>query len=84
MPTRGLIHSDTLTYPQEGTVVTEADQDVMWNADAVAAFLGGVFRRHFLERIACKLGFPTPFELSRKIKLWYPNEVKEWVRRNRR
>ncbi|KAF1006733.1 MAG: hypothetical protein GAK28_02409 [Luteibacter sp.] len=60
-----------------------ANDDSMWNADAVAAFLGGVSRRHFLERIACKPGFPTPYQLSRKVKLWYPSEVKDWVKRNR-
>lgn len=65
-------------------MTTEAEQDVMWNADAVAAFLGGICRRHFLERIACRPDFATPFELSRKLKLWYPHEVKEWVGRNRK
>lgn len=55
----------------------------LWAADKVCAYLGGISRRHFLERVACKPDFPKPFELSRKSKLWYPAEVREWVRRNR-
>ncbi|MBB3227051.1 putative DNA-binding transcriptional regulator AlpA [Luteibacter sp. Sphag1AF] len=63
--------------------MSAANDDSMWNAEAVCHFMGDISRRHFLERIACKPGFPTPFVLSRKVKLWYPSEIREWVKRNR-
>jgi predicted DNA-binding transcriptional regulator AlpA len=55
----------------------------LWPPERVCTYLGGISRRHFLERVACKPDFPKPFVLSRKSKMWYPAEVREWVRRNR-
>lgn len=63
--------------------MSAANDDPLWTADAVCAYMGGISRRHFLERVACKPDFPRPFELSRKSRFWYPDEVREWVRRNR-
>jgi predicted DNA-binding transcriptional regulator AlpA len=63
--------------------IFDAKNEPMWNANVVAEFLGGISRRHFLERVACKPDFPKPYQMSRKVKLWYPSEIREWVRRNR-
>ncbi|NII54348.1 putative DNA-binding transcriptional regulator AlpA [Lutibacter sp. SG786] len=60
-----------------------ANDEGMWNADDVRNYMGGISRRHFLERIACKPDFPAPFELSRKVRLWWPNEIRDWMKRNR-
>lgn len=55
----------------------------LWSAETCAAYMGGISRRQFLERVACQPSFPRPFELGRKLRCWYPEEVREWVYRNR-
>jgi predicted DNA-binding transcriptional regulator AlpA len=57
--------------------------DKMWTAADVCEYLGGITRRHFLAKVACRPSFPRPFEISRQARLWYPDEVREWVYRNR-
>ena len=59
-------------------------QESLWSADDCCKFLGAMKRRYFLEHIACKPSFPKPFELSRRVRYWYPDEVRDWVLRHRR
>lgn len=53
------------------------------DADGCAAFLGGIKRRTFLERIACKPDFPKPSKLTGAGKLWRKSEVDAYVERQR-
>ena len=53
------------------------------SADACAAFLGGVKRRTFLERIACLPGFPAPAKIVGAGKLWRKSEVDAWAEQHR-
>lgn len=53
------------------------------DADGCAAFLGGVKRRTFLERIACKPDFPRPAKITGAGKLWRKSEVDAYVERQR-
>lgn len=53
------------------------------SADACAAYLGGITRRHFLENIACKPNFPTPLQLG-KAKAWKKSEIDQWAENYRR
>ncbi len=48
------------------------------SADACAAFLGGIARRTFLEKIACLPSFPAPLPLG-KVKAWKKSEVDAWA-----
>lgn len=58
-------------------------------ADACAVYLGMVTpkgepnRRGFLERIACKPGFPKPLVLGNQ-KSWKKSEVDQWAEDERR
>lgn len=51
------------------------------NADACAAFLGGIARRTFLERIACRHDFPVPARVLGSVKVWKRSEVNAWAER---
>lgn len=53
------------------------------SADACAAFLGGVKRRTFLERVACLPDFPAPAKIVGAGKLWRKSEVDAWAERKR-
>lgn len=53
------------------------------DADGCAAFLGGIRRRTFLERIACKPDFPKPAKLTGAGRLWRKSEVDAYVERQR-
>lgn len=53
------------------------------NADACAAFLGGIKRRTFLEKIACRHDFPKPARVLGSVKLWKRAEVGGWVEHQR-
>lgn len=53
------------------------------NADACAAFLGGIKRRTFLEKIACRPDFPEPSKVLGSVKLWKRAEVDAWLERQR-
>jgi predicted DNA-binding transcriptional regulator AlpA len=53
------------------------------SADGCAAFLGGVKRRTFLERIACLPDFPAPAKIVGAGKLWLKSEVDEYAKRHR-
>lgn len=48
------------------------------SADACAAYLGGITRRHFLQNIACKPNFPQALPLG-KTKAWKKSEVEQWA-----
>jgi predicted DNA-binding transcriptional regulator AlpA len=63
--------------------MADVTHEALWNADMCSEYLGGITRRHFLERVASRPGFPAPFELSRRARVWYPDEVRDWVRRNK-
>lgn len=73
------------------TLIAALVQGDRWlNADACAVFLGlrpnkkgEPNRRAFLERIACKPGFPKPLELGTE-KVWKKSEVDEWAEDQRR
>lgn len=60
------------------------------NADACAVYLGlratkrgDPNRRAFLERVACRPGFPKPLEIGAE-KVWKKSEVDEWAEDQRR
>lgn len=53
------------------------------SADACAAFLGGIKRRTFLEKIACRPDFPAPSRILGTTKLWKKSEVDEWAERQK-
>ena len=53
------------------------------SADACAAFLGGLKRRTFLEKIACRPDFPAPSKVLGTTKIWRKSEVDEWAERQR-
>lgn len=50
------------------------------SADGCAAFLGGIKRRTFLERIACLPDFPAPAKVAGAGKLWRKSEVDDWAK----
>lgn len=52
------------------------------NAEACAIFVGAVSTRAFLERIACKPGFPRPNRATGR-PVWKRSEVDEWMERGR-
>jgi predicted DNA-binding transcriptional regulator AlpA len=52
------------------------------NAEACAIFVGAVSTRAFLERIACKPGFPKPNRATGR-PVWKRSEVDEWMERTR-
>ncbi len=54
------------------------------SADACAAYLGGITRRHFLENIACQPTFPAALQLGHKTKAWKKSEVDQWADNYRR
>lgn len=53
------------------------------SADGCAAFMGGIERRTFLERIACLPDFPEPAKVNGPRRLWRKSEVDAWVERRR-
>lgn len=53
------------------------------SADGCAAFLGGIKRRTFLEKIACLPDFPAPAKVLTTTKLWRKSEVDQWADRQR-
>lgn len=50
------------------------------NADGCAAFLGGIKRRTFLEKVAVQPDFPPAARIAGAGKLWRKSDVDEWVR----
>lgn len=52
------------------------------NAEACSVFVGARSKRHFLETIACKPGFPKPVTLNRH-KVWKRSEVDAWMESRR-
>lgn len=73
------------------TLIAALVQGDRWlNADACAVYLGlrptkkgEPNRRGFLERIACKPGFPQPLEHGVE-KVWKKSEIDEWADEQRR
>jgi predicted DNA-binding transcriptional regulator AlpA len=57
--------------------------DPWLSADACAAFLGGIKRRTFLEKIACRPDFPAPAKVLGTTKLWRKSEVNAWTERQK-
>lgn len=53
------------------------------SADACAAFLGGIARRTFLEKVACRPDFPAPAKILGTTKVWKKSEVDAWADRRR-
>jgi predicted DNA-binding transcriptional regulator AlpA len=49
------------------------------SADGCAAFLGGIKRRTFLERVACLPDFPAPAKIVGAGKLWRKSEIDAWA-----
>lgn len=58
------------------------DGDRWLNAEACAIFVGAVSTRAFLERIACKPGFPKPNRKTGR-PVWKRSEVDEWMEAGR-
>lgn len=59
------------------------DGDRWLSADGCAAFMGGIQRRTFLERVACLPDFPKPARVVGPRKLWRKSEVDAWIERQR-
>lgn len=53
------------------------------SADACAAFLGGIARRTFLEKVACRPDFPAPAKILGTTKAWKKSEVDAWADRRK-
>jgi predicted DNA-binding transcriptional regulator AlpA len=53
------------------------------SAEACAAYIGGIKRRTFLEKIACRPDFPAPAKVLGTTKVWRKSEVDAWVDRQR-
>lgn len=53
------------------------------SADACAAFLGGIKRRTFLEKIACRPDFPEAAKVLGTTKVWKKSEVDAWAERRK-
>ncbi|SEJ54512.1 helix-turn-helix transcriptional regulator [Frateuria terrea] len=53
------------------------------SADSCAVFLGGIARRTFLEKIACRPDFPAPSRILGTTKLWKKSEVDQWAERQK-
>lgn len=77
------IHADTQPDPV-ALIAALVSGDRWLSADACAAYLGGITRRHFLENIACQPTFPTALTLGHKTKAWKKSEVEQWADNYRR
>lgn len=54
------------------------------SADACAAYIGGIKRRTFQERIACRPDFPVAAQPLGAMKVWKKSEVDHWVAQQRK
>lgn len=59
------------------------DGDRYLSADGCAAYLGGIKRRTFLERVAVQPDFPAPSRIAGAGRLWLKSEVHEYAKRKR-
>lgn len=57
--------------------------DPWLSAESCAAFIGGIKRRTFLEKIACRTDFPAPAKVLGTTKVWRKSEVNAWLDRQR-
>lgn len=53
------------------------------SAEACAVYIGGIKRRTFLEKIACRPDFPAPAKVLGTTKVWRKSEVDAWIERQR-
>ena len=53
------------------------------SAEACAVYIGGIKRRTFLEKIACRPDFPAPAKVLGTTKVWRKSEVDSWIERQR-
>lgn len=60
------------------------DQDQLWTPDDCARYFG-IARWTFVNRVSKMPSFPAPHvELSRRMRRWLPEDVKDWCHRTGR
>lgn len=79
------MNPETQSAPDAVALIAALVAGDRWlSADACAAYLGGITRRHFIENIACLPTFPTALSLGHKTKAWKKSEIEQWADNYRR